>query len=130
MVGMVEAAGSEAGAWEAQASPRWTVLLAVGLLLLTGLFVAISIASPSDGTATGAARSRRDGEDVDVVARQSALRSGDVVIAIDGRPTVDRSLPDVRKGDTLTYLVRRGDQTLEVNVPIGDHPVREALARH
>jgi hypothetical protein len=112
---------------------RWSWLtLAAGLvLLLLPLFAAlVSLRYPTDGwdsTAIGSAGISfgitGPHRMVDNISGQpSALQSEDIVVAIDGHPLTDGSLPpvppDVQVGQTLRYTVKRGNQTLDVDVPI------------
>jgi len=111
---------------------RWAWLtLAAGLvLLLLPLFTSLlAMRYPSDGwdsTALGSG----SGFGItgpyrlpdNISGQPSALRREDIVVAIDGRPLTTDSLPpvpaDVQVGQTLRYTVERGDQTLDVAVPV------------
>ncbi len=105
-------------------------LTAAALLVLTAVCVAVRVASPSDGTATHVSRPEPDGEDIDVIVGGSQLRDGDVVVAIEGRPLVRRIRVAAEEGDTLTYRVRRGDQLLDVRVPVRSYPLGAVVGKH
>ena len=116
-------ARSRAGRWRAAA-------VVGGLLVLAAAFAAIRLSVPTDGTETRTTSPLPDGEDVKVVDGRSGLRSGDVVVAIDGRPVVDRIPVRAEPGDRLTYRVRRAGQVLDVQVPIRRADLGAALRAH
>lgn len=63
----------------------------------------------------------------DTPAEEAGLQKGDVILAVDGRRiTPERSLADLiaryRPGDEVTLTVRRGNETLELQVRLGEHP--------
>lgn len=100
------------------------------LLALAGVFVAVRLSLPTDGTETRAANPLPDGEDVQVVGGPSGLRAGDVVLAIEGRPIVDRVPAGAQVGDHLTYQVRRGGQVLALDVAVRGSRLGPALRAH
>lgn len=69
----------------------------------------------------------------DTPAEKAGLRAGDVIVAVDNDPvTPGRSLADLiaryRPGDKVTLTVRRGNETLELRVRLGEHPERPGQA--
>lgn len=107
----------------------WLTLAAGLVLLLLPLFTAlVSLRYPGDGwdsTATGSGGFGVTGpyRMLDNNSGQpSALQREDIVVAIDGRPLTDDSLPpvppDVQVGQTLRYTIERGGETLVVDVPV------------
>ena len=104
--------------------------MVAALLLAASAFVTIRLSLPTDGTETRAASPLPDGEDVKVVGPATGLRAGDVVVAIDGRPIVDRVRTAARPGDVLTYQVRRGGQLIDVRVPIRSSRLGPPLRAH
>ena len=68
-------------------------------------------------------------------AEKAGVKVGDVVTAVDGKDirSMDDLIVPVRRhaiGDTVKLTVRRGDQTLTLNVAVGDKPVRLQDAVH
>ncbi len=66
-------------------------------------------------------------------AEEAGLRTGDVIVAVNRDPvTSGRSLADLiaryRPGDEVTLTVRRGNETLELRVRLGEHPERPGQA--
>ena len=66
-------------------------------------------------------------------AEKAGLRVGDVILEVDGRRiTPGRSLADLiaryRPGDEVRLTVRRGNETLQVTVRLGEHPERPGQA--
>lgn len=62
-------------------------------------------------------------------AEKAGVKVGDVVVAVGGQPT--RSMDDLilqirrkKVGDSVTLKLRRGKQTLELKVTVGDKPAR------
>ncbi|HEX6988772.1 MAG TPA: PDZ domain-containing protein, partial [Bacillota bacterium] len=58
-------------------------------------------------------------------AAEAGIRSGDVIIALDGRPIegfrdLTRALSQHQVGDTVTVTVRRGDRELDVRLTLGE----------
>ncbi|HEY8450377.1 MAG TPA: trypsin-like peptidase domain-containing protein [Bacillota bacterium] len=58
-------------------------------------------------------------------AARAGLRSGDVILAINGQPTDDfltllKAIASHEVGDVVTLKVRRGEQTLEIDVRLGE----------
>lgn len=115
---------------------RVVVLLAVTTMVALGVaFVWLHLASPSDGARLnpGQPALRSNGVAVTVLRAQSdGLRSGDIVVAIDGRsveswvdaladPTVDRE--QWRVGQVVTYLVERNGATISVPVTLDSYPI-------
>ena len=112
---------------------RWAWLtLAAGLvLLLLPLFTSLmALRYPTDGWDSTAIGNAGIGFGItgphrmvdNLSSKPSGLHSEDVVVAIDDHPLTDDSLPPVspgvQVGQTLRYTVRRGDITLDVDVPI------------
>ncbi len=69
----------------------------------------------------------------DTPAEKAGLRPGDVIVAVNDDPvTPGRSLADLiaryRPGDEVTLTVRRGNETLELRVRLGEHPKRPGQA--
>jgi two-component system NarL family sensor kinase len=113
--------------------------LAAGLLLLAAAFVALRLASPTDGAVGDYVTSSwsADGLQVTTLPGESGgLQSGDIVTAINGRSlsdwmagTLDSALPrpQLRPGATLDYRVLRGDATVSVTAPLRTYPITEVL---
>lgn len=118
------------GTARSRAGRRRAATVVAGLLVLAVAFSVLRLSVPTDGTETRTANPLPDGEDVKVVDRRSGLRSGDVVLAIEGRPIVDRIPVAAEPGDQLTYQVRRGGQVLDVRVPIRHADLRASLRTH
>jgi two-component system NarL family sensor kinase len=105
-------------------------LVAAALLALGGVFVAIRLTLPSDGTLTSAAAPQPDGVRIGVLLRDTGLREGDIVTAVDGRPVTQLSLPDPEVGDVQAYRLRRSGEVRDVDVRIRRYPVGAALGRN
>jgi two-component system, NarL family, sensor kinase len=121
---------------------RWMVLvLAVsGLAVALGVaFVWLQVAGPSDGARLQPGRRTwaHGGVVVSPLAtRPGGLASGDVVVAVDGRPLraweqglVARHAPRPRwqVGQTVTYTVQRHGRRLDVRVRLRSYPWRGLL---
>ena len=113
------------------------LLVLVPVLLATAFLVLARWAVPSDGTVTGQASTRSwrpDGLVVEQARSDNGLRTGDVVVAVQGVP-VSRApaLPPARVGEVLLYTVERagpdgGARRVEVPVTVGRYPLGRALA--
>ena len=64
-----------------------------------------------------------DGVEPDSPAAKVALKKGDVITAVDGKPV--NVVPDLagalkgkNAGDTVTLTIKRGDQTLSIPAPL------------
>jgi hypothetical protein len=68
---------------------------------------------------------------IDVTAKgpadQAGLKTGDIVVAVDGKPAKDLSLPDLRgrlrndkPGTVVTFTVKHGNQTKDVAITLRD----------
>ncbi len=121
---------------------RWIVLvLAVsGLAVALGVaFVWLHVAGPSDGARMQPGRRTwaHGGVVVSPLAtRPGGLSSGDVVVAVDGRPmrAWEQGLvaphaphPRWQVGQTVTYTVQRHGHLLEVPVRLRSYPWRELV---
>jgi signal transduction histidine kinase len=115
---------------------RIAVLLTAAFMVALGVaFVWLHLASPSDGARIEPNQRswRSNGVAVTVLHTQpSGLRSGDVVIAVDGQginswaraladPTAQR--PQWRTGQVVTYTVARDGATVDVPVTLIPYPL-------
>ena len=131
MRAVVEVEGAEQRGTARSRAGRWRAgVVVAGFLVLAVAFTAIRLSVPSDGTETRTSNPLSDGEDVEVIGRSSGLRSGDVVLAIDGRRVVDRVPVRAEPGDRLTYQVRRDGQVLDVEVPVRRADLAASLRAH
>ncbi len=101
------------------------------LVALTAVLVQIRLSLPSDGTITAVYSPRPDGVRITALIDDGDLRSGDVVVAVNGTSLGVRSLPTARVGDELVYRVERGDDVIDAVVPVRrSYPLPAALARN
>jgi two-component system, NarL family, sensor kinase len=123
--------------------PKFIVLgISFFIQLSVLLFIYIQLSGPSDGARLEPTEEqwRGNGPVVTVLREQDGgLLTGDVVLAVEGRPisdgragssiTPDRQ-PAWESGETLTYLVLRDGEELELEVQLGRYPWLEILSRH
>lgn len=114
--------------------PASLLLLTLVLFGVAGWCLWSRATSPTDGATVSPSVSAVSIGHIIVsdVASGSGLRLGDEIVAIDGRPLAERlaHLPGgapVAAGDTLTYLVERGGETLAVDVTLHDFPILVAI---
>lgn len=111
------------------------VAATVALLLLLGSVSMILMRSlaPSDGTVVSVGNTALPDGMVVVrsVTREDGLRPGDRVVAIDGRPLADITVPGSqaqgRVGDVLVYQVDRAGVTIMVPVTLAAFPLGHQL---
>lgn len=102
----------------------WLTLAAVLVMLIVPLVTTlVSFTLPSDGWYEWQAPDRAGFViTTDTTGAASPLRQGDVVLAINGMPIRDGRFPDLRgqlkPGAVLTYTIRRGEQLMDVAVPL------------
>lgn len=106
---------------------RVTVVLSLGLLLLTAMNLADRFNSPSDGSVVQLSNSIWDADRIPVsfvLDHETGLRSGDVITALNGQPisTVVRNA-DFVNGDYLTYSIVRGGTEQDVTLQLHPFPV-------
>jgi hypothetical protein len=104
----------------------WVTLLVAVVALFGQLAVTlIGLGRPTDGWAHVSGQSRQYRLTLDLTDQPSALRAGDIIVAIDGEPLIfgyRTALPTMmRIGDTLRYTVQRDGGLTEVDVPLVSH---------
>ncbi len=122
----------------ARAARSWLVRMAValmGCLLALGWLWAARAGHPSDGTVVTIASQawQPDGVVVaDALGAGHALRAGDRVTAVDGRPlgATARAGPAPRTGDVVVYDVVRDGSHLRVPVTLTRYPFWQLVAHH
>jgi two-component system, NarL family, sensor kinase len=110
---------------------RCAVVLALALVLPVLWVVTSRLTVPSDGTLHYF--ERKNGSPPGVVlawaSRDGPLRSGDVVVAIGGRPVAQLDTSWAGAAGPLTYTVVRGGRTSTVPVSLGPYPLVETVQR-
>src|SRR2546422_1722896 len=102
-----------------------------GVLVVSAVaFIAVRAGMPSDLTSTVPHKGWRDDGAVVAAIRggDTGLRSGDLVMAIDGRKLTNRAVPRASVGQRLRYTVRREGRLVDVPVTLRPYPLRQALA--
>lgn len=125
------------GAFDREVRPgqrrRRAIVAAVAgiLLITTAVLVQIRLSLPADGTITGAHAPLPDGVEITALVEDGNLRSGDVVVAVNGKSLASRSLPTARVGENLVYRVERGDDIVDAVVTVRrTYPLAAALRRN
>ena len=106
-----------------------TLLVCAAALGATAIMVASRLALPNDGSFIPTERWNwtSDGVEVSPIAASSPFRSGDIVVALDGRPLADLAgaavsppwfLAPQPVGPMVDVLVRRDGQLVELTVPM------------
>ena len=122
---------------------RGVLLLTGTVVALVGAFVWVQLTSPSDGARMDFVRDQDAWQGDGLLVRPweeepSGLRSGDVVVAVEGRAisTIARSLASPREwrslgrvGQTVTYTVLRDGRPVAVEVRLRPYPLRRFLDR-
>lgn len=98
-----------------------------GFLAVAAVCVVIRLSLPTDGTETRGENLRSDGEQVNVVGRHPALRDGDVVLAIQGRPLVERVPPDADRLYLSPKTIRNHASNIFMKLQVADRA--EAIVR-
>ncbi len=118
----------------------FVVALAGGLFLLAGLYFVLQARLPALGAAIIPNMPETwhvDGVRVLVLHDGGAMASGDVALAVEGRPLAEwgplvalgRSDLRLAQVDSLHVTVRRGGEILTLQQPLGDYPQAAALAQ-
>lgn len=105
---------------------RLRVAIVAGLVLLTVLLAGQRFVGPSDGTIVQLSNSPWQGERVVlsfVLDRDSELRAGDAVTAVNGVPLGEGGGELPRMGDRVTYSLLRDGTPAIITVQLGDFPV-------
>ncbi len=118
--------------------PTWVLRMAValaGCLLALSWLWAARAGHPSDGTVISTASHAWHSDGVviaEAVGPGRALRAGDRVTAVDGRPldTAARSGPQPRIGDVVNYDVIRDGAPVRVSVALTRYPFWQLVAAH
>ena len=109
------------------AGPPLAVLAMAGVLVVSAVaFIAVRAGMPSDLTSTVPHKGWRDDGAVVAAIRggDTGLRSGDLVMAIDGRKLTNRAVPRASVGQRLRYTVRREGRVIDVPVTLRPYPLR------
>lgn len=107
----------DGGAW-------LTLAVGIGWFALTLAFALYVYQFPQDGWRypSDAQTNGKFVAQVNLTGRPSPLQVGDVVTAIEGIPIVPEKPPafppDLREGQTLRYTIQRGEQVLQLDVPL------------
>lgn len=121
---------------------RLIFIVALLVFTVTALFFWRRISGPSDSARVepGQAAWRQEGLVVTSLGEQpGGLRSGDLVVAVDGRALADwagsifrpdEPSPAWRMGQTVAYQVLREGQLQEVQVTLGQYPWIEVIRRY
>src|SRR4051812_11003141 len=121
-----------------RAAPAWVLRMVVALvgclLALSWLWVARA-GHPSDGTVISTASQSWQSDGVviaDAVGPGRALRAGDLVTAVDGRPLTTAALAGQppRIGDVVVYDVIRDGSRVRVPVTLTGYPFWTLVGRH
>jgi hypothetical protein len=121
---------------------RVALLISIlGMLAICGVFVWVTLTTPSDGAlvANGVYAWRPDGVAVaELDPQPHGLQTGDIVVAIDGRSLESWSHTLFQPGaapfhasfgQRVTYTVIRGHQRLNIAVQLGAYPLGAVLRR-
>jgi signal transduction histidine kinase len=119
-------------------SPKWTWIAAAGLWSLFLAFLGLHLITPSDGARFPPDEPKFAGHGPRLeMLRPGSLRSGDVLLAVDGRSLASlagqltqwqRPGAQWTFGQTLQYTVERDGAVLEVPVTLGRYPLGGVLA--
>ncbi|MFD1366280.1 histidine kinase [Actinoplanes sichuanensis] len=90
------------------------------------LVFAVRLLAPADGALTRPSAESWTTAGLRVTESAGPLHAGDLVTAVNGIP-VTRTQPAFAFGDTVTYTVMRGEQTLNVPVTLFRYPIPQLL---